>query len=617
MAFEDAIEDPRYEVNAFVCGSQMGKTDAVLDLIGWRLDTRPRPLLYLGPSKDFITDQFEPRLMALLDETKSLRTKVARGKRMKKTRKVVAGVPVRMAWAGSATQLSSDQAGDIHVDELDRMGNDVQGEGDPLTVVKARGFTYRDRKVMVTSTPKRGAVDVTKDAQSGLEFWKRSDQLESPIWKLWQSGTRYHWAWPCPQCGEYFIPRFSCLEIPKVDDTPPDAKEPVLRRPTAAEARASAYLKCPRGDCGGVVEEHHKPAMNARGVYVAPGQRVDRDGVVHGDPPPALTNSFWVSGLASPFVSFGERAAAWIEAVESGDQEKIQGVINTGFGELFAPGGGDAPEHAEVTAIKTASGYRKGEMPTGVVYPVLTVDVQKNRLVYVIRGWGARARSWLIDAGALWGETAEEGVWTQLAQLMAAPVCDVPLRTVFIDSGFRPGKPLDLPVHRIYEFCRRSPGLTWPTKGSSVAMRTPLVVSKIEVSQAGKVAKFGLDLVRLDTDHWKSWVHERVRWPQDQPGAWHLPYDLEEDYDAQIVSEARIRRPSGGAIWVRRSRENHYLDCEAMQAAAAFMIGMQRLSEEQAAAFTEQRVRPEVAAPQRSADDDGYWGDRGGGWWNR
>ena len=40
----------------------------------------------------FLTDQFEPRLMSLLDEAETLAAKVVRGRRMKKTLKVVAGI---------------------------------------------------------------------------------------------------------------------------------------------------------------------------------------------------------------------------------------------------------------------------------------------------------------------------------------------------------------------------------------------------------------------------------------------------------------------------------------------------------------------------------------------
>jgi phage terminase large subunit GpA-like protein len=332
-----------------------------------------------------------------------------------------------------------------------------------------------------------------------------------------------------------------------------------------------------------VIEEQHKFEMNAAGNYVAPGQQINAEGVVTGAPPLSTTISFWVSGLASPFVPFGERAGRYVEALQSGDPEEVQTVINGGFGELWAVSGGDAPEWMEVSRKSTDSIYRRGELPAGVVYLTMTVDVQKNRLVWVIRGWGARATSWLIDGGELMGETIEAEVWNDLAHLLTTPVGDLPIKLALIDSGFRPGKPHELPLNRVYEFCRRFKRLVRPTKGSSSPMRVPLIVSKQEVTPKGKAAKYGLELIRLDTDHWKSWVHERVRWPNDQLGAWHLPIDISDDYCMQVVSEARVRRPSGGVSWVQKSRANHFLDCEAMQAAAGYLLNVQRMSAEQAA----------------------------------
>ena len=62
-----------------VCGSQMGKTDAQLDLIGHRLSTNPGPIMYVGPSRQFVSERFEPRLMQLLDEAPTLADRVSRG----------------------------------------------------------------------------------------------------------------------------------------------------------------------------------------------------------------------------------------------------------------------------------------------------------------------------------------------------------------------------------------------------------------------------------------------------------------------------------------------------------------------------------------------------------
>jgi phage terminase large subunit GpA-like protein len=370
------------------------------------------------------------------------------------------------------------------------------------------------------------------------------------------------------------------------------------------EAKRTAYIECPR--CGGVLADNDKADLNARAVFVAPGQSVTPDGGVIGEAPDSSTLSFWVSGLASPFVTFGQRAENYLAAVREGSQDKIQTAINAGFGELFSPGGGDAPQWAEVAAHRGE--YAKGELPRGVAYLVMTIDVQTNRIFYVIRGWGARAASWLIDWGMLWGETIEEAVWTDLAELIATPICGRQLRLVLIDSGFRPGKVDELPLNRIYDFCRRFPRLVRPTKGSSTPMRVPLIRSAIEVTPKGTASKYGLNLLRLDSDFFKSWVFERVRWPDDQPGAWHLPHDVDEDYCRQIVSEAHVRLASGRTKWVRRSKENHYLDCEAMQAAASHLLNVVRIREGVRNApwvgSTARPVSPEhkienVAAPDR------------------
>ncbi len=559
----------KYRRAVMVCAAQMGKTDALLDVVGERLDTRPAPIMYVGPSRDFNTDQFEPRLMALFDQAPSLAGKVARGQRNKKTKKLVAGVPIRLAHAGSSTQLKSDPAAIALVDEYDEMLKNVKGAGDPLGLVEARGHSFADFVAGVASTPSLGVGDVEKDPDSGLEFWKPTlpEDLQSPIWRLFQEGTRHHWAWRCVHCLQYFIPSFAHLKWQSTE---------AEHKTTPAEAKRTAYVECPQ--CGGVLADADKPELNARGVFVAPGQSVTLDGDVVGDAPDSSTLSFWVSGLASPFVTFGQRAENYLAAVREGSQDKIQTAINAGFGELFSIGGGDAPQWAEVAQCRGE--YGKGELPRGVRFLVMTVDIQQERIFWVIRGWGARATSWLVDYGTLFGETVAEGIWTDLADLIATPVCGYPIQLVLVDSGFRPGKTDELPLNRIYDFCRRFPRLVRPTKGSSSPMRVPLIKSSIEATLKGGVAKSGLTLLRLDSDYFKSRVFERIRWPQDQPGAWHLPHDASEDYCRQIVSEARVRLASGRVKWVRRSKENHYLDCEAMQCAAAHLINAGRIPAE-------------------------------------
>jgi len=287
IPFERAFADPRYRRVVLVTAAQCGKTDAILDLVGARLDTRPVPIIYVGPSKEFATDQFEPRLVELLRQAPSLASKVLGGfesKRQKKTLKRIAGVRVRLAHAGSSTALKSDPCALALVDEYDELLRDVKKQGDPLGLIEARGHTFADFVAGVCSTPSRGNVETYLDENSGLEFWQVAppENLESPIWALWQTGTRFHWAWPCVHCGQYFIPRFANLKW----------AEPEGAKPTPSQARETAFVQCPNG-C--ILEEHHKREMNRRGVFVAPGQSIDADGVVTGNPPETSTASFWVS----------------------------------------------------------------------------------------------------------------------------------------------------------------------------------------------------------------------------------------------------------------------------------------------------------------------------------
>ncbi len=584
-------------------GSQQAKTDGILDLIGHRLDQRPTPILYVGPTRDFVTDQFEPRLVQLIEQAPRLAAKMASRSRMKKTRKIVAGVSVRLAHGGSSAALKSDPAGLAFVDEYDELLANVKGQGDPLGLVNARGFTYADFVTVIASTPSQGFVETETDPVARLDFWKLADpdDLASPIWKLYQEGTRHHWAWPCLQCGDYFIPRFRDLA------PPPHA--------TPAQARRETVMRCPH--CGGVAEYgRHFKAMNERGRFVAPGQTIDQDGNVEGAPPDSSTASYWVSGLASPFVTWGERMETYLRAVVSGEDDKIQTAINAGGGECFSHGTrGDVPEWQEVMDKRVP--YALRTVPRDVIRVTMGVDVQKNSLIYVTRGWGWRGSSWLLDYGQLYGPTSEDEVWNELENIMLTPIDGMMIERAFVDSGFRPNKSDEGDEHRVYEFCRRLSWIAYPTKGHDT-QAAPTRQVQIDVNKKGQRARYSISLVHLNSDHWKSFVHSAVRLPVGAARSFHVPMGdkdqagfiaggITEDYARQIVSEARTRNPANGkAVWVRRSRENHLLDCESMAAAAAYQLGVQTIPEG--------AMRPEAAehaggppgAAYSDANDDPY-----------
>jgi hypothetical protein len=108
-------------------------------------------------------------------------------------------------------------------------------------------------------------------------------------------------------------------------------------------------------------------------------------------------------------------------------------------------------------------------------------------------------------------------------------------------------------------------------------LAAPIMRGKGKVTVPGRRLAVQMELVRLDTDFWKSRLHERLAWPEDQPGGFWLSSDATDDYCRQLVSEVRKVTPSGKPQWVRISRRNHYLDCEAMNEAAGHLLAAQKI----------------------------------------
>ncbi len=577
----------------------MGKTEAMLNTIGHRLDDDPVPMLYIAPTKSFIEKVFEPRYVTMIDQCATLKLQKKEGKREQKTQKEIAGVKVRMAWAGSPTELAGDPACKVFVDERDRMDDSTGHEGDPVTLADARHDTYPDGQTIVTSTPTMGTIETFIDEETNLEFWGQGDEVPSATWRLFQEGTGYHWACPCPHCDDMFIPRFK--QLVWGDDLKPQ------------QVKETVQMLCP--NCGCLIDQNQKDKMNAGGKFIAPGQWFDEDNHVQGSPPPASVASFWVSGLMSPWKTWGDRAYAFLNAVRQGDPDKIQAVINTGFGELYSVKG-EAPEVEKVKALRL--GYRAGETPADALKITLTVDVQKNGLYFIVRAWGADMESWLVEHGFLTGETDGLQVWQDLAKFKDFHYGTLPVERALIDSGYR--------AQFVYAFCRKFKGWAFPTKGRDTIESKPLQMGKLDIgNNSGKVMAGGLSVLHINTDYFKRWIHERIERDVELPGGFHLPEDVSEDYCKQLVSEARIVKPSGKVVWQRIFKDNHYFDCEVLQVAAAYSLNLQQVTAEQLQAQVEQRkVKTQAAVEAR----EGKKGDpfrtakprqhgKGGGWFSK
>lgn len=540
----DAISSGEYKRVIGVMMAQGGKSKTMENAVGWKLDTDPEPVLYIGPTHKNLSEVVEPKLDDMIRRCESLSKKTLFNQSYKKKQKNVNGTTLRLASAGSTTEIKAASASLVLVDEIDEITIEIKGQGSIIPLADARHKTYHNGLTVAVSTCTKGTVKAEVHPETGFEHWAPSNKLQSAIWKLWQGGTRHEWAVPCPHCDEYFIPRFKLLKWPN------DA--------TAVSVRKTAYIACPNNGC--IIENGEREDMNARGVPISPGQWVE-DGEVMGEGIDSPDFSLWVSGLANPFISLGRMASNWLRAVRSHDDEAIMGVLNTDMGELYNDGG-EAPSEDKVKACKAA--YMSGEVPEDARTIVIGVDVQKNRLEYVVRAFGYQYESSLIEEGEIYGDTSQPEVWDELEDFTNQDFGHLEPRLVMVDSGYN--------TQQVYEFVRRDKTRYRATKGHDTQDK-PYYQSLVDVTPAkGKTIRKGVKLWHFNADVMKTWVHGRINRDKSLPGQWRLPGDVSDDYCKQITAEERVDKASGGVMWLKVHKDNHKLDCEALAYLGALML---------------------------------------------
>jgi phage terminase large subunit GpA-like protein len=174
--------------------------------------------------------------------------------------------------------------------------------------------------------------------------------------------------------------------------------------------------------------------------------------------------------------------------------------------------------------------------------------------------------SWLVRAGLLQGFPQLEGVLFNVNYCIEGTEVPVKMSHVFIDSGYAERQA------EVYDYCRRP----WanPVKGDG-EMQQPWGTSKFTRHDGTKGT-----LHRISVGYFKDLLHGRIRVREGDPGAWHLPRDLDEAYFAHMVAEQKVRvtdKRTGrvSMIWksIPERAPNHLLDCEVYAMAAAVIQG--------------------------------------------
>jgi len=298
-------------------------------------------------------------------------------------KKFLSGMRLLIKWP-TITELSGKTIPRLWINDYDRMGQNVDGEGNPFDLTRKRAETFKRFGMCVAEASPGFPVSDPK--------WIPATPHEAPpcegILAIYNRGDRRRWYWRCPQCRETFEPDFKLLSYPKSDDF--------------MEAAEQAVLVCPHD--GFPIAPDFKQELNEGGRWVKEGQVWMPDGSMEGRARRSDIASFWMKGPAAAFSDWRKLVLNYLTAVEeyetTGSEEALKSTTNLDQGLPYvskAMQSDRLPQEIKDRAEDWGGSKEEPVVPEGTRFLVATVDVQARSFVVQVHGHGEGGDVWLVD----------------------------------------------------------------------------------------------------------------------------------------------------------------------------------------------------------------------------
>jgi phage terminase large subunit GpA-like protein len=147
----DACSDPSIKQVVVMAGAQLGKSEALLNIIGYHIEYDPSPILMMQPTVEMAQSFSKDRITSgLLATTPSLRGKVkdprARDSGNTTLHKTFPAGALSLVGANSPAGLASRPIRVVLCDEVDRYPLSAKEEGDPIALAyKTRSYILEQK----------------------------------------------------------------------------------------------------------------------------------------------------------------------------------------------------------------------------------------------------------------------------------------------------------------------------------------------------------------------------------------------------------------------------------------------------------------------------------------
>jgi len=507
----DTFNDPNIERIVVMTSSQVGKTEIILNAIGYYIDQDASPILIVQPTLAMGQAFSKDRLSAMIRDSEKLRGSVkdARSRDANNTtmHKKFAGGHLTIVGSNSASGLASRPIRILLMDEVDRYELSAGSEGSPIALAVARTKTFWNRKIFMCSTP---TIKGLSAIESAFE----------------ESDKRYYYV-PCPECEHKQVLKWK--NVVWEEDKP-----------------ETATYACE--ECGSVIEESKKQWMLKHGEWRATNQTNN-------------TAGFHISELYSVWSTWSQMATNFLEAKKN--PETLKTFINTALGESWEEQG-DAVEYD--TLLQRRLNYDKTNVPEDVLVITAGIDCQRDRLECQLVGWGKNYEAWVIDYRIFWGDPNALNVWQELDNYLKKRYKTesnrvIPISCACLDSGGHH-------TNQVYQFTKpRQARRIFAIKGLSTA-------GKPIVNRPTFVGKNKAVLYGVGTDTAKEAIFARLS-TDPESTTLHFPNDVDEEYFKQLTAEKRVTkwlRGKKSLVWKQIRPRNEALDTLVYNFAAIYIL---------------------------------------------
>ncbi len=530
----DALLEPDIHTVVVMTCSQIGKSEALNNVLFFHADQKPIPQLMIQPTLSDAEDYSKARISPSIAESSRLREifgeDEGKSRRSGNTilNKVYPGGRLLIMGANSPSALRGRIIGGVTADEISTY--ETTKEGDPLELAFKRTSTFPNPWFFLTSTPGiKGLCHIER-------WFDISDKRNYFI--------------PCEACGGEITLRWKSEDGTYLVVWDKDKNGNPLPE--------TAMYICDL--CGETLNDYQLNRMVKKGHWK---KTAKSNGI-------AGFGAF--PELYSPFRKLEDTVRDFLRV--KGDSELLRVWVNQALGQTW---------EEENEKLSTNDIYDRREVydltiPMDAAVLTASIDVQKDRLEVLVDAWGRDERNWSIEhvvfegnpsipykhleQGQMFDKEAP-GVWNQLDEFLKRTYehqsgAQLGISCTVIDTGYK--------TDEVYSFVkpREFRGI-WAIKGAS--QRGRQIVSRPSRRNKGKVTLYTIGVFAA-----KDVVMARLFvTSKSQRGYMHFPDRFPFEFFEQLTAEKKVTQRRRGQFvteWIKLRERNEAFDLKVYNLAA-------------------------------------------------